>query len=90
MAELYSTGVHRLSYQSDKFIEGIIVTAYIWNPTGEQSTLQLFNELGEGLYYLDYDFVKYGVHTVITYENGIKKKSGTYRVQVPPGIVRYV
>ena len=89
MADIHSTGIHRLSYQSVGFLEGVAVTAHIWNPANEQSTLQIFNELKEGLYYLDYDFIEYGVYTVITYENGIKKKSGTYRVHVPPGIVRH-
>lgn len=90
MADIYSTGVHRLSYQSIGFLEGVDVTCHIWNPTGEQSTLQIFTELVEGLYFLDYDFVKYGVYTVIVYEGGVKKKSNTYRIQAPPGIVRHV
>jgi len=90
VAELYSTGVHRISYQSIGFREGVDVTGRVWGPTGERSELQIFDEIGEGLYYLDYDFIEYGVHTAITYENGIKKKSGTYRVQIPPGIVTHV
>jgi len=44
---------HRIVYSSANFVTGLTVTGYIWNPSLEQSALQTFTEVSDGLYYID-------------------------------------
>ena len=82
MAELFETGTNRIIYRSESFVEGLTVTAYIWNPSLVKSSLQTFTEIEEGLFYLDYDFTVSGTYTGVFYEDAAKKTSGVFRVSL--------
>jgi hypothetical protein len=81
MAELYNTGVSRISYRARKFATGKAVTAYIWTPALVQSSLLTLTEIGGGLYYLDYDFEDEGTYMGKFFENGVPTTTGVFRVR---------
>jgi hypothetical protein len=80
MAELYNVGTNRISYRARKFAPGKVVTGYIWTPALVQSSLLTFAEIGEGLYYLDYDFADEGTYIGKFYEDGVPSTTGVFRV----------
>ena len=80
MAELYNVGINRISYRAGKFALGKTVTAYIWSPGLAKSNLLTFTEIGEGLYYLDYDFTVEGTYQGKFFENGVPSTTGVFRV----------
>jgi hypothetical protein len=80
MAELFSTGVNRVLYRSRGFAVGKVVTAYIWSPSLAKSSLLTFTSVGEGLYYLDYDFAAEGTYLGKFFEDGIPTVAGVFRV----------
>jgi len=85
-----SVGIHRVIYQATSFGEGVNVTAFVYNPDLEKSNELVFVEIGDGFYYLNYSFISVGVYTMVMLENGVKKKSGTYRIISSPGIIKYI
>ena len=80
MASLYSIGVNRISYRARGFAIGKTVTAYMWPPDLAQSSLLSLTEIGEGLYYLDYDFTVEGTYIGKFFENGVPSTMGVFRV----------
>ncbi len=80
MASLYSTGVNRISYRARGFAVGKVVTAYMWTPDLTKSSLWSLTEIGEGLYYLDYDFTVEGTYTGKFFEDGVPSTMGVFRV----------
>ena len=80
MTELYSTGVSRLSYRARGFAIGKVITAYMWTPDLAKSGLLTLTEVGEGLYYIDYDFATEGTYQGKFFENGIPSTTGVFRV----------
>jgi len=81
MAELYSIGTNRISYRAGKFASGKAVTAYMWTPALVKSSLLPLTEIGEGLYYLDYDFADEGTYMGKFYEDGVPTTTGVFRVK---------
>ena len=80
MVNLYFVGENRIFYKAASFAIGKTVTAYLWNPSMVKSALQTFTEIGEGLYYLDYNFVVEGNYVGKFYENGVAIISQIFRV----------
>jgi len=80
MAALYSIGMNRISYRSRGFAIGRVITAYMWTPTLVKSSLLTLTEIGEGLYYLDYDFVTEGTYQGKFFEDGLPSTTGVFRV----------
>ena len=80
MPELFQVGMERLIYKSKHFATGKTITAYIWSPLLVKSSLQTFNELELGLYYLDYNFSNTGTYFGIFYEEGIAETVSVFRV----------
>lgn len=91
MVVYFDEGVNRVWYKSVNFNVGLSVQLRLWDPDLNKKGLQEFNELEEGLYYLDYNFCKRGIWIGIVYENGTKVTSSTFNVGIQwPGIVRYI
>lgn len=80
MAQLYYTGVSRILYKARGFASGKSVTAHIWSPDLVKSELLILTEIGDGLYYLDYDFTSEGAYLGKFYENGISSTYDVFRV----------
>jgi len=80
VAELYNVGVNRISYRARGFAVGKTVTGYMWAPSLVKSSLLTFTEIGEGLYYLDFDFSAEGTYTGKFFENGVAMITGVFRV----------
>ena len=90
MLEPFVTGQKRIVYQAVAFHAGINVTAVFRDPFLNEGPLQQFKELGEGLYYLDFDFNQEGTWIGLFFENGVKKGSQVYKVATfVPTIVTY-
>jgi len=81
MAELYSIGVNRISYCARRFALGKNVSAYMYSPALVKSNLLPFAEMGEGLYYLDYNFAEEGTYHGKFFENGVPSIAGVFRVK---------
>jgi len=80
MAELYGVGVNRISYRARGFAVGKTVTAYMWTPDLTKSSLLPLAEIGDGLYYLDYDFTVEGTYQGKFFEDGVPSTTGVFRV----------
>ena len=80
MAALYSIGMNRISYRSRGFAIGRVVTAYMWTPDLTKSGLLTLTEIGEGLYYIDFDFATEGTYQGKFFENGVPSTTGVFRV----------
>lgn len=80
MPELFQKGICRIIYKSKNFVTGKTVTAHIWSPNFVKSPLLTLTEIGEGLYYLDYDFTLTGTFIGLFYEDGQKSTIGIFRV----------
>ena len=82
-------GINRLIYKATNFETGVSVEAYVYNARGEKSGPYAFTELGDGLYYYDFNFNIYGTWAFLLYEEGSLKTHSTYKVIAWPGIVTY-
>lgn len=80
MASLYSIGINRIAYRARGFAIGKVVTAYMWTPALVKSSLLTLTEIGEGLYYLDYDFTVEGTYQGKFFEDGVASTMGVFRV----------
>jgi len=80
MAALYSIGMNRISYRSRGFAIGRVVTAYMWPPDLTKGGLLTLTEIGEGMYYIDYDFATEGTYQGKFFENGVPSTTGVFRV----------
>lgn len=92
MQLIYAKGTQRIFYKAEAFNEGLTITAKFWYPDLHESGILTFTELGEGIYYLDFDFTTCGVYQWLFYENDVKKQTATVRIGDPwmyTGMVRY-
>jgi len=80
MPEVFKLGVERLIYKSRNFLAGKNVTSRIWNPSLEQSSLLSLTEIGQGVYYLDFNFTSKGTYFGVFYEEGEAVSFGIWRV----------
>lgn len=80
MIEPFIEGRNRVVYKSEGFKTDLTVTVKFWDPFLETTPLIQFTELGEGLYYLDFNFNHEGTWIGLLYENGVKKGTQTYKV----------
>ncbi len=80
MLEPFIEGRNRVVYQATAFQSGLTVTACFWNPFLEKGPPQQFEELSDGLYYLDFDFSHEGTWIGLFFEDGEKKTSQVYKV----------
>jgi hypothetical protein len=81
MSEMFKLGTNRIVYQSSDFAEGKTVKASIYTPTAtEWASGNLFSEISQGIYYLDYNFAIAGSYIVKFAENGEAMTTSTYRV----------
>lgn len=78
--EMYKTGYEKIVYTSRRFQQGIIVNAFIWDPNLIKSGPHTFIELEGGLYYLNYNFDKYGKYILLIQENDNPVKMATVKV----------
>lgn len=86
--ELFRVGINRIIYKASNFLEGLAITAYILDPDFNKSDKLYFIEIGDGFYYIDFDFSEEGMYVVKIYENEIAKSHGFYRID--PKISRIV
>jgi len=72
MPWLSKTGSFRIYYRARGRQAGLAVTARLWTPTAypKKGELQALTEVGEGLYYLDFDFGSPGAWPAVFYEAG--------------------
>lgn len=80
MLEPFIEGYNRVVYQAEGFQDNLTVTVQWWGPTLEKRPLQTFEELGEGVYYLDFDFDQEGTWVGLFFENGQKRGMQVYKV----------
>lgn len=80
MAEEYIVGLNRIVYRSTNFEEGFNVFVDLYYPDGHREPSVILVEMGEGLYYFEYNFSMEGIYTGIFYENGVKKVSQNFRI----------
>ena len=80
MPELYTAGVHRVVYRAEGFGKGRVVKCFVWTPDLTKSSELSLTELGEGLYYIDYNFSEEGEHIWLFLEDGVSKTSAVYRL----------
>ena len=90
MLEPLVVGDNRVVYQAGGLQDGLTITVQFWNPSLEVSSLLSLEELGEGLYYIDFDFDSEGAWIGLFFENGVKKGTQVYKVAVlASGLVVY-
>lgn len=77
---LLTLGTQRVVCKSTNFQTGLTMTAYLWSPTLVKSALQTFTEIGEGLYYLDFNFNVAGTWPIKLYEDGVSVTFTVIRV----------
>lgn len=77
---MYEQSRKRIFYKANNFATDKTVTAYLWDPNLNKSSLQTFTELEEGLYYLDYTFDKEGSYVGKFYEDDIPTVSGVFDI----------
>jgi len=81
MAERYLLGGNRIIYKSMNFQEGLEVFVDLYRPDFTRELSIILTELGDGLYYFEYNFSQVGVYTGIFYENGEKKISQNFKIE---------
>lgn len=80
MAEEYNIGTNRIVYRSTNFEENLAVFVDMYCPDGSREPSIVLVEIGEGLYYFNYNFANRGGYTGIFYESGDKKVSQNFRI----------
>ena len=80
MAEQYSPGANRIFYKSSGFKEGLEVWVSIHYPDLHEDQVILV-ELGEGIYYFDYNFEIVGMYVTVFYEDGNKCGIQVYNIK---------
>lgn len=68
-------GQYRVYYQAKGFGEGKTVTAKVWRSDGQAEQTEAFDELGDGLYKLDYEYLSPGRYLWLLFEDGRKTTS---------------
>ena len=84
MAERYPLGVGRIFYRAKVFATGRTVTMDILNPSLKWMEGIKLMEIGEGLYYIDFNFAMKGTYMAIFYEGGEKVISQNFFVNYEP------
>lgn len=84
MAEEYFVGSNRIIYKSTAFKEGLAIFVDLLRPDMSREPSIVLTEIGDGLYYFEYNFLEVGVYTGIFYENGVKKISQNFRIDTKP------
>jgi hypothetical protein len=80
MLEPLVEGDNRIVYQAGGLQDGLAVTVQFWTPSLERSSILQLEELGDGLYYIDYNFDNEGAWIGLFFEDGVKKGTQVYKV----------
>lgn len=73
MADWYEPGIVRIYYKSTGFKPDFVVTADVFLPGGTWVDGVGVDNIGNGVYCLEYEFVKEGSYLAIFAEDGVKK-----------------
>ena len=79
----------RIWYKSRNFQTGLNIAIFFIKPNLTKSDVMNFTEWGEGLYYVDYDFISYEPYVGKVFENGEPSLAHVFRKGHYPGIVTY-
>lgn len=77
---MYAPGKNRLFYQATGFKTGLNVTIKFWEKKSGWKQPCAAKEIGEGLYYIDYEFEFDGPYLGIVFEDGVPKTSQIFRI----------
>jgi hypothetical protein len=85
--------VYRIYYQAKGFKEGKSVFAKVWHPDGHAELTEEFDQLGDGMYVLDYTIPSSGRYLWLIYEDGIPAVSRVFEfgssVDPPGGLMSF-
>ena len=79
----------RIFYKTVNFAVGRTITVFFIKPDLQKSEIMEFKEWGEGLYYLDVEFKKFGVYVGKFFEDDIPTVVQIFRQDKIPGVVYY-
>jgi len=80
MAERYPPGRHRIFYRSTSFQSGLDVTVIMLGPDDVWTDEVPLEDVGNGLYRLDYLFNREGTWVGLFSEDGVKKVTQNFLV----------
>lgn len=86
MAEDYTLGLCKIVYRATNFGERLDIFVDLYDPDGLRIPSILLMEMGEGLYWFKYVFLKSGIYSGIFYEDGVKKISQNFRITSTKGL----
>ena len=81
MAEEYPLGQNRIFYRSTSFREGLQIIVDLLCPNLDNHKGIELVELGEGIYYFDFDFTHEGVWVGVFFEDSVKRTSQNFRIK---------
>jgi len=79
---IYQRGIQRIFYSTKNSVAGKIVTMKSYCPLLNCLPIDTFTEIGDGLYYLDFNFEKIGNYIATLYENGVVIGTIVYRCKL--------